>query len=350
MEPRTSLSSSVVVAAAFAASIAVAWGVSYATTRARRASAPLVPRTAGSTGADGGRDESAAPPASDAVGASGSPVGAGTAPPSGSALAGEPRGCPSDMVRVEAERCPFVAHRCERKRKEVGARRGGGVCERFRDEVLCEGRAQALSFCVDRFEYPNRKGARPTVLVDFEEAERACDTEGKRLCTVAEWQLACEGGAAAPYPTGLTREPTVCHWDAGPVTEVLPSRGPEVAALFERADRRVRSGDRPLCASVFGVLDQAGNVREWVRDPEGSRTKPPFSSGVAGGAWGGGPGTCRTLDSEVAPRSRSASVGFRCCVDAEASPTLRGDRRRPPEARGAGRLRPITSRMKLVLP
>jgi hypothetical protein len=344
------VSSTVVVVAAFAASIAVAWGISYATTEARRASVPTAPRRAAPT----------TPPADADTSSAGGGERSGTEPHQESAAhpalsasdvaLGEQGPCPVDMVLVEAQRCPFVAHRCERKRKEVGAKRGGAVCERFRDEVLCEGRAQALSFCVDRFEYPNRRGARPAVMVDYEEAERACDTEGKRLCSVAEWQLACEGAAVAPYPTGLTREATVCHWDAGPVTEVLPSRGPEVAALFERADRRVRSGERPLCVSVFGVFDQAGNVREWVRDPEGSRVKPPFSSGVAGGAWGGGAATCRTLDSDVPPRARSASVGFRCCAD-PAEP--RGaDRLRAsgPRPTSEARLRPILSRMKLTLP
>jgi formylglycine-generating enzyme len=240
--------------------------------------------------------------------------------------------CSSDMVLVEGFACPFAAHRCDKKRKELGAGSRGdpGVCERFRDEVLCEGKAKFLRFCVDRFEYPNRAGAYPAVLVSYDEASAVCELEEKRLCTVREWQFSCEGEAVRPYATGLSRERGLCNWDAGPLVEVVPSRGASVAEDFARSDRRSVSGAHSACASSFGVLDQSGNVREWVTDPEQSRMRAPFTSSAAGGAWGGGASTCRSLNQDLAPAARSASLGFRCCRDAPDTITQEVKRRPPP--------------------
>ena len=154
--------------------------------------------------------------------------------------------------------------------------------------------------------------------------------QGKRLCSVREWQFSCEGEAVRPYSTGLSRERGVCNWDAGPLIEVVPSLGPSVAEDLARSDRRAVSGAHPACASSFGLLDQAGNVREWVTDPEQSRMRAPFASSVAGGAWGGGAATCRSLNQDMAPSARSASLGFRCCRDAPVATTKEVQRKAPP--------------------
>jgi sulfatase modifying factor 1 len=223
--------------------------------------------------------------------------------------------CPDDMALVEGWWCPFVAHRCD---KERPARAPGepATCDRYRAEVLCEGALEWARFCVDRFEYPNVPGMRPAVLATFDEAASACDTEGKRLCTVREWTFACEGEAMAPYPHGVERGAGVCQLDAGPEARVAPSTGPTVAGDLERVDRRAPIGAHPACASPFGALDLAGNVSEWTTDPTGGRARPPFVSVVSGGAWGDGPSTCRTLDPAVVPAHRGGALGFRCCSEA----------------------------------
>jgi hypothetical protein len=45
---------------------------------------------------------------------------------------------------------------------------------------------QPMHFCIDRFEYPNRRGAYPWILVNWNEAKVICAREAKRLCTEAE--------------------------------------------------------------------------------------------------------------------------------------------------------------------
>jgi hypothetical protein len=227
--------------------------------------------------------------------------------------------CPADMLLVDGWYCPFVAHRCDKARKP--SRPGAPeVCDAFRPEVLCEGTLERTRFCVDPYEYPNRAGMLPAVLVDFDEAARACEIEGKRLCTAREWTLACEGETIYPYPTGVRRDRSLCRWDAGPEGRVAPSAGPGVEAALARIDRRAPAGSHASCASPFGALDMAANVAEWAVDPHGSRKREPFVSVIAGGAWGDGPATCRTADPSLPPAHRAATLGFRCCSDAAPPP------------------------------
>jgi formylglycine-generating enzyme required for sulfatase activity len=245
------------------------------------------------------------------------------------------------MVLVSGEYCPFVAHRCDKKR---AAPRPGEepTCERYKNEVLCEGGLVGMRYCIDLLEYPNRRGVLPAVLVSFEEAERVCALENKRLCTAREWSFACEGEAVLPYPIGLERTAATCNWDAGTEARIAPTRGPSVAGAMNAVDKRVPGGDRPACTSPFGVLDLAGNVAEWVVEPVNSRTADPFASVVAGGAWGKGPGACRSLDDAHPPPHRSSSVGFRCCADAfSEAGGARGPVHGKPTGRKGSGMRPV---------
>lgn len=251
--------------------------------------------------------------------------------------------CYRDMILVEGDYCPFVAHRCDKKRKAVRAGEEP-PCELFKNEVLCEGGLSAMRYCIDKYEYPNREGALPAVLVSFEDAERACAAEDKRVCTHREWTFACEGEAVRPYPTGLERGAGVCNWDAGVEARVAPTRGPNVAATMLAIDKRVAAGDRPACTSPFGVVDLAGNVAEWTVEPMNSRTSHPFASVVAGGAWGASSSTCRSLADDLPPPHRSATLGFRCCADAF-GPASEAPAR--PHGRKGGGLRPVMPRVGL---
>jgi formylglycine-generating enzyme required for sulfatase activity len=239
---------------------------------------------------------------------------ASAASPSAPDEAPRSEACPSDMILVDGYFCPFVAHRCKTARRAAAGEEP--VCEEFEPEVLCEGSYEHLRCCVDVFEYPNQRGVLPAVLVSFDEAARACETEGKRLCDPRELAFACEGEAVHPYAVGERRLEGTCRWDAGAEGRVTPSRGANVAPQLALLDRRVPSGDSPRCVSPFGVFDLAGNVAEWAYDPQGSKSHEPFASVVAGGAWGASASTCRAGDTSHAPAHRAATLGFRCCSDA----------------------------------
>src|ERR1019366_8209207 len=73
--------------------------------------------------------------------------------------------------------------------------------------------ARPQHFCLDRFEYPNRKGGFPVIAVNWHEAGSLCHDRGERLCSEDEWTFACEGEDALPYPTGYGRDEQACVID-----------------------------------------------------------------------------------------------------------------------------------------
>jgi formylglycine-generating enzyme required for sulfatase activity len=220
------------------------------------------------------------------------------------------------MVLVTGDHCPFVAHKCKKQRK------GSDVCEAYEPEVLCEGTIRSARFCVDELEYPNQRGMKPAVLVDFAEAKRACEVEDKRLCTVDEWQFACEGEAMLPLPTGIERSNQRCNVDRPDPAPILGAlHDPfSVASEMDRIDGRVGAGTL-ACTSPFGVHDLVGNVEEWADNPAGSSRERPFRSAVVGGAWGAGAAACRTVLTDVPATFTSHHRGFRCCADAAGDPS-----------------------------
>src|SRR5205814_865081 len=68
-------------------------------------------------------------------------------------------------------------------------------------------------FCIDKFEYPNKRGDKPIVMKTWLEAKALCNAAGKRLCGDSEWTLACEGTKQLPYPYGRKRDATKCNID-----------------------------------------------------------------------------------------------------------------------------------------
>lgn len=221
--------------------------------------------------------------------------------------------CYPGMVLVDGIYCPYVGHHCAAYIDEEN-----DVCARFEPEVLCEGRLQHRRYCIDVFEYPNIEGVRPVVMVSWLEAQRACEIEGKRLCTVEEWEFACEGPQMWPYPYGIARDPSACNIDR---KIAMPELGAfanpwKISAEVERLDRRVASGAMPRCVSPFGVRDMTGNVDEWVLNTRGQMDEPPFRSTLKGGYWGPVRSRCRPITSTHNRWFRFYQVGFRCCADA----------------------------------
>jgi hypothetical protein len=225
-----------------------------------------------------------------------------------------PTVCGEGMVLVDGIYCPYVGHICK---SFVNEERD--VCQRYAPDVLCEGRLQHRRFCIDVFEYPNLEGVVPVVMADFHDARRACAIEGKRLCTVEEWEFACEGTEMWPYPYGIERDATACNIDrsvATPAFEELLDPW-KISEEVARLDQRVPSGALGRCISPFGVRDMTGNVDEWVENPSGKMAEKPYRSGLKGGYWGPIRSRCRPTTSNHYGRFTSYQVGFRCCRDAK---------------------------------
>jgi formylglycine-generating enzyme len=220
--------------------------------------------------------------------------------------------CPADMVEVSGDYCQVVEQICEEFISEKKDR-----CAKYRNKVRCFGKSRALHFCVDRYEYPNQAGVKPTVAITWDEARELCATEGKRLCTADEWTQACEGPEHTPYPYGFARDGEACNHDK---QYIVPDdnayQNPQTRAKeVERVNQSEPSGSRASCASAYGVFDMTGNVDEWVLNESGNERGPEYQSGLKGGYWGPVRNRCRPATTDHNRWHHGYQIGFRCCAD-----------------------------------
>jgi serine/threonine protein kinase len=155
------------------------------------------------------------------------------------------------------------------------------------------------AYYIDLFEYPNEVGAFPVVNATRADAEAACASQGKRLCTATEWERACKGPEMNIYGYGLTFNPETCGTDPG--------------GDKDRDDHLDRaSGSKEGCKSGWGVYDLSGGAAEWV---SGSGSDPRF--GLQKGGMLGQPeqGFRCAFTAEMNSGNTNRAIGFRCCMD-----------------------------------
>ena len=173
-----------------------------------------------------------------------------------------------------------------------------------------------MHYCIDRYEYPNKKGEFPIILVNWNEAGDLCKAANKRLCTEDEWTFACEGDEARPYPygDGYTRDTTSCVIDAtwkayNPVAFAQRDGEPMMREL-DKLWQGEASGARAGCKSVFGVYDMTGNVDEWTHS-----SRPGRQSILKGGYWGPVRTRCRPSTRAHGEMHVFYQQGVRCCAN-----------------------------------
>lgn len=221
------------------------------------------------------------------------------------------RECPEGMVHVRGDFCPDARQTCLEMSNDRRER-----CLRFRKPSRCQSRrTRTMDFCIDRYEWPNREGDTPAVLVSWNEAAALCHAIGRRLCTEDEWTLACEGPAMLPYPWGYERDATICNIDRHnlPYRRDVVTGSDRLRAQQEaaRVSQAAPSGAYPRCESPYGVRDMTGNVDEWAV----SRNGTPYRSVLKGGYWGRVRTRCRPATRRHDENFRYYQIGFRCCAD-----------------------------------
>lgn len=176
--------------------------------------------------------------------------------------------------------------------------------------------------CIDRFEAPNERGAKPLMMQTVADADRFCASKGKRLCTETEWDRACEGPKRLPFPYGKKYEAGRCNDDGkfiNPSWKLLGKwPAPEAQAEASRLDQSEPSGSREGCVSAEGVFDLTGNAAEWVVRTKENETN--HSHVVKGCFWGRcfrPPHTpsCEYVNFAHPAGWRSYEMSFRCCRD-----------------------------------
>lgn len=147
-------------------------------------------------------------------------------------------------------------------------------------------------FCIDKYEWPNKQGKRPTSNVSFSQASDSCFTIGKRLCEASEWESCCRGPYSWNYPYGPNYLSRAC------VTEDRSAKG---------------AGKAGECRGWYDVYDLVGNLAEWTA------TKSNKKSGfyvVKGGFWDSGTrSSCKLSRHSYFTQNPHNPVGFRCCKD-----------------------------------
>jgi formylglycine-generating enzyme required for sulfatase activity len=146
-------------------------------------------------------------------------------------------------------------------------------------------------YCIDRYEFPNRKGAVPFAGVTWLEAAAKCKAAGKRLCSGSEWERACSGSSQRTYPYG----------DAFGVQRCNSGR--------EHTRGATPGGYRQDCKSEEGVYDLSGNLWEWT----GLQAQ---EAALAGGSWmtDGDNSKCSSRSWQGVPNASNFTYGFRCCA------------------------------------
>lgn len=267
--------------------------------------------------------------------------------------------CPPDMVFIEGDYCTDSSNDAEPdehgntpgagqkdievverecKREWYAEQNKKRVCEEFSPDVECKGKKVKKRYCVDRYEWPNRKGEKPEVMNRFHQAQVKCAAVGKRLCTESEWTFACEGPDMDPFPYGVVRDANKCHgdeeWDA-PNMKKIAARDPKELRRLYKAEP---SGE-PECKSDFGVYDLPGNADEIAASETFSGKGAHYDSVTTGGPWYKG------VRNQCRPKIYTHDEGFyyyylsfRCCAEADGAET---DPRTPKQRRAKDTMKKV---------
>ncbi len=168
---------------------------------------------------------------------------------------------------------------------------------RIADEELPGTEIPMAGFYVDLLPFPNEPGAIPTTNVSRDEAERACEGRGKRLCTELEWERACKGPDSSTYEYGNEYRAATCG--TGAVVEISARRP---------------TGERVTCKSGFGALEMHGGAWEWTSSAWGRGRKDELGV-LRGGNASAGELVGRCANGIARPRAtKGPQMGFRCCA------------------------------------
>lgn len=221
---------------------------------------------------------------------------------------------------IEGDYCTKVEHQC--KKSWYAKWNQKTVCEDFEPTAKCVGTRVKKRYCIDKYDWPNKKGERPEVMNTFYQAQVKCAAIGKRMCVESEWNMACEGPELKPFPYGWTRDSTKCNgdhaWDNPDMKKVARRDAKELARLW----KGVRSGDQPECVSDYGVHDLPGNTDDVVAsEPTDKGFQGRFNSVNTGGPWYEGVrNQCRPKIYTHDEGFYYYFLGFRCCSEPDGKP------------------------------
>jgi len=144
----------------------------------------------------------------------------------------------------------------------------------------------SLSFCMDKFEWPNDQKQKVLSSVNWAEASMMCIEKGKRLCSSKEWNSACMSRWDYFFSYGNKYQPGTCNTQGKGI--VSPKKLPD-------------------CKTEEGVYNLIGNLWEWVSDIENNAHL------IMGGSYQQASSASCELSFPIQISTKSKEVGFRCC-------------------------------------
>jgi len=156
------------------------------------------------------------------------------------------------------------------------------------------------TFSIDRYEYPDTRGEMPLTSVNPAEAASLCSKRGGRLCTPAEWTMACRAG------------------ENGYAFFITPDRTGSRLSIDRKCskDKISPSGSFPDCTNPYGLVDMMGNAWEIVEPENGSMFVILMGQGAGSGYellnrcnW------MQVLFEDQFDDLPTEIIGFRCCYD-----------------------------------
>jgi len=216
--------------------------------------------------------------------------------------------CPDDMVEIKGDYCTNLEEVCLKYGDPDNKGANGPVqCLEFQYPTRCLSKTVPMHYCIDKYPYPNKPEEKPTTQLDWYQAKKLCEADGKRLCTMHEFTQACRGPENKPYPygNGYIRDCSKCNCD-------LERNFDPFKASFEKLDKRIPMGSMPECVSDYGVYSLVGNNDRWVLNESGH----PYYSALAGGhAYKGARNRCSPATLVHGPTFSWFETGALCCRD-----------------------------------
>ena len=176
----------------------------------------------------------------------------------------------------------------------VTDRNGASAKDTLRVVICPEGMVSVEQglFCIDEYEWPNKKGLLPDREMTFDDAWKKCAGAGKRLCSGIEWEKACAGEHNRQYPKSNSPPTQNCN--------VIGNRA--------FSNKIAPSGSFSDCASPAGAYDMNGNVAEWTA------AESSDNAYVYGGSWHNDLADATCSSKLLLKKNKGYFyVGFRCC-------------------------------------